>query len=189
MMESIIKKAQQIRLAIFDVDGVLTSGNLIYGPDGLEYKSFHVHDGQGMKYLQKTGVMIGVITACKSKAVTVRMQDLGIQHVYQGTLDKTIAFADLKNKLHLKNEQIAYVGDDLPDLPLILQVGLGITVPNAPAIMQKHAHFITKNQGGNGAVREICELIMSAQGTYETILNDYLQHAAQDSSLSERSNG
>lgn len=187
-MENIVKKAKQIRLVIFDVDGVLTSGKLFYGPNGLEYKAFHVHDGQGIKYLKKSGVEIGIITACKSKAVTVRMQDLGITHVYQGH-DKISAYEDLKKKLNLHHEQIAYVGDDLPDLPIILQVGLGITVPNAPEIMKQHAHWITKSKGGKGAAREVCDLIMSAQGTDRLILNDYLQSTSDLSILTERGNG
>lgn len=173
-MEEIIKKAKTIRLVIFDVDGVLTSGKLCYGPNGLEYKEFHVHDGQGMKYLQKTGVQLGIITACKSKAVAVRMKDLGIDYVYQDTPEKQSAFTDLKQKLNLDNQEIAYVGDDLPDLPLIKQVGLGITVPNAPLTVRQHADWVTESRGGEGAVREVCELIMHAQGTYETILNSYL---------------
>lgn len=172
-MKEIIDKAKSIRLAIFDVDGVLTSGKLFYGPNGLEYKEFHVHDGQGMKYLQKSGIEIGIITACKSKAVAMRMKDLGIQYVYQGTLEKLPAFEDLKQKLCLENNQIAYVGDDIPDLPIIKQVGLGITVADAPLIMQQHADWVTKASGGNGAVREVCDLIMHSQGKYETILNEY----------------
>lgn len=176
-MKNIIEKAKEIRLAIFDVDGVLTNGKLIYGPDGLEYKEFHVHDGQGIKFLQSTGVEVAIITACKSKAITKRMQDLGIKYVYQGNLDKIPAFEDLKQKLNLHNKQIAYIGDDLPDLPLIVQAGLGITVSNAPAIMQQHATWVTKAAGGCGAAREMCELIMQAQGTYEAIINNYLQRA------------
>lgn len=176
-MKNTIEKAKNIRLAIFDVDGVLTNGKLIYGPDGLEYKEFHVHDGQGIKFLQATGVEVAIITACQSKAITKRMQDLGIKHVYQGNLDKIPAFEDLKQKLNLHNEQIAYMGDDLPDLPLILQAGLGATVANAPTIIQQHAAWIAKAPGGYGAARELCELIMQAQQTYDAIINSYIERA------------
>jgi 3-deoxy-D-manno-octulosonate 8-phosphate phosphatase (KDO 8-P phosphatase) len=148
---------------------------LHYGPNGIEYKEFHVHDGQGMKYLQKSGVEIGIITACTSSIVAKRMKDLGINHVYQGIHDKVAAYNELKQKLNIADQQIAYVGDDLPDLPLIVKVGLGVTVANAPEIMRKHAAWVTKAKGGRGAAREVCELIMHAQGTYETIIDSYLQ--------------
>lgn len=174
-MDKIIEKAKPIRLAIFDVDGVLTNGKLHYSPNGIEYKEFHVHDGQGMKFLQKSGVEIGIITACTSPIVAKRMQDLGINHVYQGIQDKTTAYHDLKQKLHITDQQIAYVGDDLPDLPLIVKVGLGVTVANAPEVMRKYATWVTHAKGGRGAAREVCELIMHAQGTYKDIIDSYLQ--------------
>lgn len=174
-MDAIIAKAKSIRLAIFDVDGVLTSGKLIYGPTGIEYKTFNVHDGQGLKFLQKSGVELAIITACRSDIIHKRMQDLDIEHVYRGVHDKTVAYQELKEKLQLQDEQIAYTGDDLPDLPLIRRAGLGIAVANAMPILKEHAAFITRAQGGKGAVREICELIMQAQGTYTTLLDHYLQ--------------
>lgn len=173
-MDKIIEKAKLIRLAIFDVDGVLTNGKLFYGPNGIEYKEFHVHDGQGMKYLQKSGVELGIITACTTPIVAKRMQDLGVNYVYQGAYDKVAAYEDLKQKLNLADEQIAYVGDDLPDLPLVSRVGLGVTVANAPLIMQQHAVYVTKARGGKGAVREVCELIMSAQGHFEPLIQSHL---------------
>lgn len=173
-MDNINKKAKPIRLAIFDVDGVLTNGKLIYGPNGIECKEFHVHDGQGMKFLLMSGVEIGIITTCTSEIVAKRMQDLGIKHVYRGIQDKVPAYEDLKQKLKLTDDQIAYIGDDLPDLHLIKKVGLGVTVANAPKIMQQHADWITPSKGGKGAARELCELIMHAQGTYEPIINSYL---------------
>jgi 3-deoxy-D-manno-octulosonate 8-phosphate phosphatase (KDO 8-P phosphatase) len=174
-MESVIHKAKQIRLAIFDVDGVMTAGALHYGSNGIESKYFHVHDGQGLKILKKSGVNIGIITTCKSDTVKRRMQDLGIEHVYQGQVDKLPAYNDIKQKLNLTDEQIAYVGDDLPDLAILSRVGLAITVKNAPKIMQQYTHWVTTKKGGKGAVREVCELIMQAQGTYQTIVDSYLQ--------------
>jgi 3-deoxy-D-manno-octulosonate 8-phosphate phosphatase (KDO 8-P phosphatase) len=173
-MEKIIEKAKSIRLAIFDVDGVLTDGKLHYGPSGIEYKQFNVHDGQGIKYLMQSGVEVGIITACTSTIVAKRMKDLGIQHVYQGIRDKVEAYNDLKQKLNLTDEQIAYTGDDLPDLPLICKVGLGVTVPNGSPILKQHACWITQASGGNGAAREVCDLIMHTQNTYESIINGYL---------------
>jgi 3-deoxy-D-manno-octulosonate 8-phosphate phosphatase (KDO 8-P phosphatase) len=174
-MESILKKAKLIRLAIFDVDGVMTAGALHYGTQGIESKHFHVHDGQGMKLLQKSGIPIGIITTCQSDIVRRRMHDLGIEHVYQGQVDKLPAYENIKQKLNLEDQQIAYVGDDLPDLPILSRVGLAITVRNAPKIMHQYAHWVTKKKGGKGAVREVCELLMQAQDTYQSIINSYLQ--------------
>lgn len=173
--QNIIEKAKPIRLAIFDIDGVFTTGKLFYGANGIEYKEFHVHDGQGIKFLQRSGVEIGIITARESDIVTKRMLDLDVKYVYQGNLDKLPAYEDLKQKLSLNDNQIAYLGDDLPDLPLIQRVGLGITVPNAPQIMKKYANWVTQATGGQGAVREVCELIMQSQGTYETIIESFLK--------------
>lgn len=174
-MDSIIEKAKSIRLALFDVDGVLTAGTLHYGNNGIESKHFNVHDGQGLKLLQKSGVTIGIITTCKTDTVKRRMQDLGIEHVYQGQVDKLPAYEDIKQKLNLTDNQISYVGDDLPDLAILSRVGLSITVSNAPKIMRQYTHWVTKKKGGKGAVREVCELIMQAQGTYQSIINAYLQ--------------
>lgn len=174
MIKNIMEKAKQIRLMIFDVDGVLTNGILVYGVNGSEFKKFHVHDGQGIKFLQKSGVEVAIITARQSDIITQRMKDLEIQHVYQGNLDKLPAYEDLKQKLNLKDNQICYMGDDLPDLPLLRRAGLGITVPNAPRIMQDNSMWVTSASPGHGAVREACELIMNAQGTYQAILDSYL---------------
>ena len=173
-METLINKAKHIRLAIFDVDGVLTPGRLSYSPEGIEYKDFHVHDGQGIKLLKKSGVLTGIITTCRSDIVKRRMQDLNIDHVYQGHTDKLPPYEELKNKLHLQDHEIAYVGDDLPDLPILTRVGLAVTVANAPHIMKEHVHWVTKAKGGRGAAREVCDFIMQAQGTYQSILSAYL---------------
>jgi len=174
LTEELLAKARPIRLAVFDVDGVLTTGKLFYSPQGIEYKEFNVYDGQGLKFLNKSGIQLGVITACTTSIVTKRMQDLGITHIYQG-IDKITAYEDLKKKLNLTDEQIAYVGDDLPDLPVICRAGLGITVPHAPQVMRDHAAWITTAPGGRGAVREVCDLIMRAQGSYDSLIQAHLQ--------------
>lgn len=173
-MQDFIAKAKQIRLMIFDVDGVLTNGRLWYGPKGIELKEFHVHDGQWIKFLQKTGVEIAIITAKQSDIVEKRMHDLGINYVYQGHSNKLVPYEDLKSKLHFSDEQIGYLGDDLPDLPIIRRVGLGMTVASAAKVMQEQAFFTTKAKGGKGAAREVCELIMRAQGTYQNIIDGFL---------------
>lgn len=172
--EQLLLLAAKIRCVIFDVDGVLTTGKLIYTAGGGEAKTFHVHDGMGLRLLLKTGVHIGIITARTSEVVAKRMQDLNIAHVYQGAIDKIVAYDLLKTKLNLADAQIAYVGDDLPDLPVMKRVGLSITVPNAVPIMREHALHITKAYGGKGAAREVCELIMQAQNTYGAALAQYL---------------
>lgn len=174
-MMSLIEQAKLIRLVIFDVDGVLTSGNLPYSTKGIEYKNFHVHDGQGMKFLQQAGVPIALITVCQTDIIKRRAQDLGIQYLYQEHADKLLAYEDLKKKLNLTDEQIAYVGDDLPDLPLLRRAGLAITVVNAPKIMRQYVHWTTNAKGGKGAVREVCDFILEAQNLYQGVIESFLQ--------------
>jgi len=175
MKTSLIDKAKKIRLLISDVDGILTSGILFYGPNGHEVKDFSVYDGLGMKLLQKSGVHLAIITAKQSQAVSSRMRDLQIEHVYQAQSDKLIAYHDLKQKLKLDDSEIAFIADDLPDLPLLRRVGLPVSVPNAPKIIHEHVAFVTDASGGKGAVRELCEIIMKAQDTYDAMIDSYLQ--------------
>ena len=173
-MKNILEKAAKIKLLIFDVDGVLTDGSLRIGDDGQEYKAFFSKDGLGMKMLQKTGVKIAIITARSSNVVTQRMQSLDIKHVYQGQSEKLPAFEKILTELALSSEQVAYVGDDVVDLPVMLNVGLSITVADAHHLVKEHAHWQTPSAGGRGAAREVCELIMQAQGTLETQFQKYL---------------
>ncbi|MGE5626354.1 MAG: KdsC family phosphatase [Bacillota bacterium] len=158
------QRAARVRLVVFDVDGVFTDGRLWYGAQGEELKVFHVHDGQGVKRLLKHGVAVGVISGRESAAVARRMQDLGIAHLFQGDEQKLPIFERLLKKLGLTTEQAACVGDDLPDLPLLERAGLAIAVPNALDPIKARAHYVTRMDGGRGAVREICDLIMAAQG-------------------------
>ncbi|SRR5579883_874720 len=169
-----LEKAKNIRLLILDVDGVLTSGVIYYGPQGHELKGFHIHDGLGIKLLQKTGVTVAVISGKTSSAVEKRIQDLAIKHAYLGQEDKLPAYESLKQQLQLTDQQIAFIGDDLPDLPLLRRVHLAVTVPQAPEVIKQRVDLITKNKGGKGAVREVCELIMNAQGHYQTVIQSYL---------------
>ena len=173
-MQDIMEKAAHIRLVIFDVDGVLTDGSLYIGDDGQEYKAFNSLDGHGMKMLQNAGVQIGIITGRSSEVVRIRMQSLGIDHVYQGARDKLPAYLDLKQKLGLEDEQIAYVGDDVVDLPVMTRVGLAVAVQDAHPFAKQHAHWTTPTAGGQGAGREVCELLMSAQGKLQAALDQYL---------------
>ncbi|MFU8836966.1 MAG: 3-deoxy-manno-octulosonate-8-phosphatase KdsC [Thiohalomonadaceae bacterium] len=173
-MQDILEKAAQIRLVIFDVDGVLTDGSLFIGDDGQEYKAFNSRDGHGMKMLQASGVAIGIITGRSSQVVSHRMGSLGINHVYQGQQDKLPAFLELIGKLGLQAEQVAYVGDDVVDLPILIRVGLAIAVQDAHNLVKQHSHWVTPNPGGRAAARDVCELIMQAQGSLDAQLKPYL---------------
>ncbi len=173
-MQDIQEKASQIKLVIFDVDGVLTDGSLFLGDDGQEYKAFHSKDGHGMVMLQQSGVMIGIITGRTSEVVRKRMESLGIKHVFQGQKDKLPAYEELKQELSLSDEQVAYVGDDVVDLPVMTKVGLSIAVQDAHALTKEHAHWITPSNGGRGAAREVCEMLMHSQGQLDSALEYYL---------------
>lgn len=173
-MQDIQKKAESVRLAVFDVDGVLTDGSLYIGDDGQEYKAFNSKDGHGMKMLQASGVQIAIITGRTSEVVRIRMESLGIQHVYQGKRDKLPAYRELKEATGLDDAQIAYVGDDIVDLPVMTRVGLAIAVQDAHYLAKQHAHWVTPSGGGHGAAREVCELIMDAQGRLQAALQAYL---------------
>lgn len=173
-MQDILAKAQGIRLVIFDVDGVLTDGSLYLGDDGQEYKAFHSRDGHGMKMLQHSGVTIGIITGRTSEVVRIRMESLGVEHVFQGKLEKLPAYEELRDKLGLEDAQIAYVGDDVVDLPIMRRVGLAIAVNDAHPLVLQHAHWQTPHAGGRGAGRDVCEMIMEAQGSLRPTLDSYL---------------
>lgn len=174
-MQDILEKAKQIKLVVFDVDGVLTDGSLFFGDDGQEYKAFNSRDGHGMKMLQETGVEIGIITGRSSEVVKHRMSNLGIKHVYQGKLEKLPAFEELAQKLNISFDQVAYVGDDVVDLPVMLKVGLAIAVQDAHDLVKQHAHWTAPHGGGRGAARDVCELIMQAQNTLDNQMRKYLQ--------------
>ncbi len=172
--KTILERAGKIKLAVFDVDGVLTDGRLILGDNGNEYKCFHVRDGQGIVMLLESGCRIAIITARSSNIVAERMAALGITHVYQNERNKGKRLLDLMQELKLKKEQIAYVGDDVIDLSAMTKVGLSIAVADAHLTVQHHADWTTTQCGGQGAVREVCELIMQAQATLETKIATYL---------------
>lgn len=174
-MQDLLKKAADIRLLIFDVDGVLTDGSLYFADDGQEYKAFNSRDGHGMKMLQASGVDVAIITGRTSKVVKHRMDNLGIKHVYQGQVEKLPAFEELIAKLGLSADQVAYVGDDVVDLPIMTRVGLAIAVQDAHHLVKQHAHWTTPTDGGRGAAREVCELIMEAQNTLQEQFKPYLQ--------------
>ncbi len=168
-------KANKIELLILDIDGVMTDGSLFFDNDGEEYKAFNSLDGHGMRMLMDNGVEIAVITGRQSKLVQHRMDNLGITRIYQGYRDKLPAFQQLLDDTGLQPEQIAYMGDDLMDLPVMRRVGLSISVPNGNQFVREHCDLVTLASGGRGAVREICEFLLSAKSLLRDIQASYLQ--------------
>jgi 3-deoxy-D-manno-octulosonate 8-phosphate phosphatase (KDO 8-P phosphatase) len=173
-MKDILERAARIRLLIFDVDGVLTDGSLFVGDDGQEYKAFQSQDGHGIKMLQHYGVEIAIITGRTSRVVEHRMANLGITHVYQGRLEKLPAFEELTQRLSVEPDDTAYVGDDVVDLPIMRRVGLAIAVQDAHPLVKQHAHWQTPRGGGRGAARDVCELLLEAQGNLQQAMERYL---------------
>ncbi len=173
-MQKIIDKAKIIRLVIFDVDGVLTDGKLIFDESGREYKIFNAKDGHGIKMLRESGVETAVVSGRKSTSVSLRMANLGVKHVFQGQDDKRLALNQLCETLSVSPEQVAHVGDDLPDLPLFVRVGLAIAVADAHFAVRQRADWCTSLPGGCGAAREVCDLIMQAQRKLEPSIQAYV---------------
>ncbi len=170
----LLNKAKNIKLLAMDVDGILTDGKIIYDSQGVETKAFNVQDGLGLASLVKFGFVLAIITGRNSPMVERRAKELGIAHVIQGRDDKYVALSDLADSLGLSLNECAYMGDDLPDVKAIKNAGLGISVPNGCTIAQEQADMVTTRTGGNGAVREVCELILMATGHYEAFLAHYL---------------
>ena len=155
--------AAKIKLLILDVDGVMTDGRIILNDQGEEIKYFHVKDGHGLRRLLRAGIDVLIITGRKSKAVEHRAKDLGIREVYQGVKDKGSLCKELIQLKRLDKEQVCCMGDDLPDLPMFGLTGASVAVADAASELRAAARYVTKNRGGNGAVREVCELILKAQ--------------------------
>lgn len=172
-MQDVRDKAKHIRLLILDVDGVLTNGTIYYGENNIEMKGFHIHDGMGLYLLQKTGVKVAVISGKHSSATARRLKELHIEHAYLGHSHKIPAYEELKQKLQMNDQQIAYMGDDFPDVPILRRVGFSITVPEAPTEIRQLVNYTTHKSCGVGAVREVCQLIMAAQDQYESVITSY----------------
>lgn len=173
-MKEIHQRAKSIKLLVLDVDGVLTNGNLYFGNSGEELKAFNIQDGLGIKLLRDGGIETAIITGRQSELVQRRAENLGIKHIVQGREDKRVALDELCSKLNYSHSQIAYIGDDLPDLGAIRKVALGITVADGNAYVAQHADWQTNAKGGEGAVREACEMILSAQNKLQPLLESYL---------------
>lgn len=169
-----LNRAKSIRLIAFDVDGVMTDGGLYMSGSGEEFKRFNSLDGHGLKMLKASGVELSIITGRTSRCVELRARELGITHLYQGVQDKLGAMQQLLAQLQLPPSAAAFMGDDVVDLPVMRHVGLALSVPDAPQAVRDRAQYVTRRSGGHGAVREACELLMSAQGTLDKQLAAYL---------------
>lgn len=174
-LPEIYAKARNVRVAVFNVDGVLTDGKLYLTDGGEEIKAFSTLDGHGMKMLRENGVELAIISGRTSRCVELRARNLGIAMLFQGVANKAQAFADLLAAKKIDAATVAYMGDNVVDLPVLRRCGLALTVPDAPLLVRQHADYVTRLRGGGGAVREVCELIMQAQGTLQRQLAEYLK--------------
>ncbi|ELA08863.1 phosphatase [Moraxella macacae 0408225] len=172
-MQSLLKKARNIKMLVLDVDGVLSNGQIIYDANGVETKTFNVQDGFGMKRLQEFGIKIAIITGRNSQIVANRAKELGVDFLVQGREDKIVALSELLENLNIGLTECAYMGDDLPDIKALQAVGFAATVPNAHSEVIKRVDMITTRNGGEGAVREVCDIILKATDNYDKMLAKY----------------
>ncbi|MDT8441267.1 MAG: HAD-IIIA family hydrolase [Desulfuromonadales bacterium] len=165
----------RIRLLLLDVDGVMTDGRIIYDNQGNELKAFNVKDGHGLKLLQRAGIRVGIITGRQSQVVARRAEELGIDLLYQGAKDKRLPFAEILERLDLQPEEVAYVGDDLIDLPILRRVGFAAAVADAVDEIKPYVDLVTRRRGGCGAVREICDHLLKETGVWSTVTDRYFK--------------
>ncbi|QOR39403.1 HAD hydrolase family protein [Billgrantia diversa] len=170
----LVDHLRQVRLLALDVDGVLTDGRLYFQADGVEIKAFHTQDGLGLKLLRRAGLQVAFLTGRESPMVSHRAAALGIDHVFQSCEDKLATLRELCTRKGIELEQVAYCGDDLPDLAAIQRAGIGITVPDTPPYLRALADYVTERRGGHGAVREICDMLLEAQGHRDALVDTYL---------------
>lgn len=173
--EEVLARARRVKLLILDIDGVMTDGRIIYSIYGDELKFFDVTDGFGITLLNRAGIKSVIITAKKSRIVKLRCRDLRVAKTYQGYMDKLRAFNRILRRFKTDPGDICFIGDDLIDLPVLKHVGFAVAVPNAVEDVKNNAHFITSRPGGRGAVREICDMILKAQGKWETAAGKYFK--------------
>lgn len=174
-MNHVLEKAEKIKCLICDLDGVLTDGLLYIDNQFNESKTFHIHDGVGLKLLMSAGIEVAVITGSSNRVVDHRMHQLNITHYYKDQLNKQETYQHLKKSLNLENEQFAYIGDDIPDAPIMQQVGLAVAVANAVYQIKEIADWQTQLPGGRGAVRELCDLILNAQNKMDVAITGYIK--------------
>jgi 3-deoxy-D-manno-octulosonate 8-phosphate phosphatase (KDO 8-P phosphatase) len=174
LKEGFQERARGVRLMIFDVDGVLTDGTLLYGPQGEELKAFSAHDGHGLKMLAASGVQCALLSGRRSAAVATRAAELGIETVFQGVEDKLEIFQRLIAQQRLTMQQTGYMGDELVDLSVLTRCGFACAPREAPEAVRTRVHYVAEAAAGRGAVREVCELLMRAQSTFDRTLGKYL---------------
>lgn len=167
------ERLSKIRLLLLDVDGVLTDGRITYDANGIESKSFDVKDGHGLKMLQRAGIKVGIITGRKSEIVALRAQELGIEILHQGAKQKLPPYKAVLQEQGLKDQEVAYVGDDLVDLPILKRVGFAITVADGVDELRGRVDYVTRKRGGHGAVREVCDLLLKEAGYWTEITERY----------------
>jgi 3-deoxy-D-manno-octulosonate 8-phosphate phosphatase (KDO 8-P phosphatase) len=170
LLPQLYDRARKIRLLVLDVDGVLTDGSIIYTAAGEEIKIFHVRDGHGLRLVQQAGIEVALITGRQSPAVAHRARNLQISHLFQGIRDKLAVLRSLQAELGISPAETAVMGDDLVDLPILLPAGLAVAVADAPQEVKARVHLVTTAPGGRGAVRELCELLLQAQGRWQELL-------------------
>lgn len=173
--KQLLERARRIKLLIVDVDGVLTDGGIILDNKGNELKAFHVRDGHGLKMAQRVGIKVAIITGRRSKVVERRARELGIEEVHQGCKKKLLCYGKLIKKLGVTDAEVAYVGDDIVDIPLLVRVGLPVAVSDAHEDARRYALMVTENPGGKGAVREITDMLIKARGLWDDIIKNYAQ--------------
>ncbi|BCA79545.1 HAD-IIIA family hydrolase [Desulfuromonas sp. AOP6] len=167
------ERIAKIRLLLLDVDGILTDGRIVYDHDGVESKMFDVKDGHGLKLLQRAGIRVGIITGRSSEVVALRARELGIDIVYQGAKEKIVPYREILENLGLKDEEVAYMGDDLVDLPVLTRVGFSATVVDAVEDIKPYVHYVTRQKGGRSAVREVCDLLLKEGGRWHEVTGRY----------------
>lgn len=168
----IAERLKAIKMVLLDVDGVLTAGEIIYGDNGDQYKVFDVKDGLGIRMLMEAGLQVGIVTGRTGRALRHRCRNLGIELIFDGIRDKSRALAQVADKTGIAPEATAFVGDDLPDLPIMKQVGLAVAVADAHEMVRGTAHLTTRAPGGRGAVRELCEAILKAQDRWDQLVKN-----------------
>lgn len=170
---TIDERLARVELLLFDVDGVLTDGRVVLDDRGVETKAFDVTDGHGIKLLQRGGVDVGLVTGRRSQVVKHRARELGISEVHQGVKEKLPVVRAILERRGLTAERFGYVGDDVVDLPVLLQAGLAVSVPGAPGYVRERVHWVTERPGGRGAVREVCEAVLRARGAWDRVTAKY----------------
>lgn len=173
MKKSLREKLQHIKILIMDVDGVMTDGRIIINDDGRETKNFDVRDGHGIKLVQRYGIEVALLTGRQSEVVKHRANELGITEVHQKIFNKKEVFVEILQKNNLNADQAAFIGDDIIDIPVLKEAGFSATVADAIDIVKKTVDYVTKNKGGRGAVREVCEMLLQAQGRWPEIAAKY----------------